>query len=323
MKKLITLVIALVIGMSSMAYAGCAKKTDFTVGIVQLIAHEALDASNRGFKEELTKLLKAEGKTVSFDDNEAAGEFSNCTTIAETLVSKNVDIILAIATPAAQAVANVTETVPVLFTAVTDAEDAGLVDTNEAPNGNVSGTSDLNPVSQQIDLIKKLVPNISKIAVLYNTGERNSEIQVELAQAKCDELGIGLVDKGITALAELELTMTSIASDVGAIYIPTDNLLASSAPNVHTTNMSNNKLPIVCGETGMNDKCGVATYGINYYELGKQTAHMAFKILMENADISKMAVEYQSGEPALSINSVVADEIDFDIPQAVLDLASN
>ena len=226
--------------------------------------------------------------------------------------------MLAIATPAAQAAAGVTEEIPILFTAVTDPVDAKLVKDFNNPQTNLSGTSDLNPVRQQIELIAELVPGVKKIAVLYNTSEANSLIQVALAEEACEDLDIELHKAGLTDINDLENTFNSLLSYVEAVYIPTDNLIASAASNVHSVNKQNKKLPIVCGEEGMNDQCGIATYGINYYELGKQTARMAYKILIEGADISKMPVEYQEGEPELSINQTVADEIDFTIPDSVL-----
>ena len=230
------------------------------------------------------------------------------------------DLILSIATPAAQAVSSATESIPVLFTAVTDAVDAGLVASNEEPGGNVSGTSDMNPVAKQIDLITLLVPGVQKIGVLYNIAESNSKVQLELAKARCAELGIEVVEGGITAINELEAAFLKMR-DVQAIYMPTDNMLANGAATIHAQNKDKGlNLPIVCGEIGMNDICGVATYGVDYYELGKQTAQMAFDVLVNGADISKMPVTILEETP-FSLNQQVADEIGFTVPQAVKDLA--
>jgi putative ABC transport system substrate-binding protein len=321
MKKIITILIALIFSMSFMMTTACEKKTDYTVGILQLVRHSALDAANNGFQKELNKLMKEAGKTVKYDNKNASGDKTTTKTMADVLVSKNVDLILAIATPAAQAVAAATDTIPVLFTAVTDAVAADLVDSNENPKYNVSGTSDLNPIDMQVELITRLVPGVKKIAVMYNTAEQNSRIQVQLVKNKCAELNIQVVDKGISDQNNIEATFLSLPSDVEAIYIPTDNMLANAKDNVHIKNKAGKKLPIVCGEIGMNDGCGVATYGIDYYKLGQQTAQMAFDILVNGADISKMPVELQK-EYLFSVNQAIADEINFTIPQAVMDEAS-
>ncbi|NLC16260.1 MAG: ABC transporter substrate-binding protein [Clostridiales bacterium] len=318
MKKIITFLIALALGMSCMAVTGCGPKADFKIGIVQLVDHVALDAANKGFREELEALLKKEGKTVEFINKSASGDFGNCTTIANTFVAKKVDLMLAIATPAAQAAASVTTEIPILFTAVTNPVVAGLTESWDEPKTNVSGTSDLNPVEDQIDLIRELVPGVKKIAVFYDLDEPNSLYQLELVEDYCEKLDITVVKKGIPDINDLQQSYNSLDNDVQAIYIPTDNTLANGADQVHALNKDGKQLPIVCGETGMNDKCGVATYGIDYYKLGKQTAKMAFKILIEGADIAKMPVETAEGEPELSINQTVADEIDFTIPDSVL-----
>lgn len=323
-RRLFALLMVMIVGLSGVMMSACTKDK-FVVGIVQIAEHAALDAANKGFRDELTKLMNEKGKKIKFENKNAQGSKDTCTTIVDTFAAQKVNLILAIATPAAQAAASVTEEIPILFTAVTDPVEANLVKAMDKPEYNVSGTSDLNPVAQQFELIKELVPDVNKVAILYNTSEKNSEVQVNLAQAKCSEMGITLVKKGITELSELEATMNSIAldADIDAIYIPTDNLLANGAAQVHTTNLSQSrKLPIICGETSMNDLCGVATYGIDYYKLGQQTARMAYKILVEGAKITEMPVEYQEGDPELSINLAVAQEIGFTIPQSVLDKAA-
>lgn len=321
MKKIITILLAVLLSMSFFITNACSKKTDYTIGILQLAEHPALDAANEGFRTELDKLMKEAGKTVKYNNKNAQGNIDNCTTIANTHIANNVDLILAIATPAAQAaVAASNNTIPVLFTAVTDAVDAGLVQSNEEPKYKVSGTSDLNPVELQIKLIKELVPNVKKIAAIYNKAERNSQIQYEMAKEVCQKEGITLVDKAINDINDLQITFGGLESDIDAVYIPTDNMLASSSAAVHSVNKDTKKLPIVCGEIGMNDLCGVATYGIDYYKLGEQTARMAFKVLVEGQDITKMPVELLE-EYVFSVNQTVANEINFTIPQSVLDRA--
>lgn len=318
MKKIITFLMAIVLSMSFLTY-GCFK-ADFTVGIVQLVDHVALDAANQGFREELTNLIKEEGKTVKYINKSAAGDISMCTDIANNFVSKRVNLMLAIATPAAQAAASTTTEIPILFTAVTNPVIAELVESWDKPNTNLSGTSDLNSVEDQIELIKELVPEVKKIAVFYTTSEDNSVYQLDLVKNYCEENNITVVEKGITETNEFENAYNSLPNDVEAIYIPTDNGLAKAAEYVHSVNKNGRKLPIVCGENGMNDKCGIATYGIDYKELGKQTARMAYKILIEGADIKNMPVERaDAANIKLTVNQTVAQELGFTIPQSILD----
>ncbi|HEY8444339.1 MAG TPA: ABC transporter substrate-binding protein [Clostridia bacterium] len=319
MKKILTFLMVIVLSFSFLMTLGCSK-SDFTVGIIQLVDHVALDAANKGFREELKDLLKEQGKTVKFLNKSAAGDFGMCTDIANNYVSKRVNLMLAIATPAAQAAASTTKDIPILFTAVTNPVIAELVESWDKPNTNLSGTSDLNPVEDQIKLIQELVPDVEKIAVLYTTSEDNSVYQLQLVQEYCEKQNIEVLDKGITESMDLDSVFLSLPDEVDAIYIPTDNGLAKAADHVHNVNKSGKKLPIVCGENGMNEKCGIATYGIDYYELGKQTAKMAYKILMEGADIKTMPVETANPEYiTLTVNQTVASEIGFTIPQSILD----
>jgi putative ABC transport system substrate-binding protein len=322
MKKIIIFLMAIIFSMSFMTTFGCFK-ADFTVGIVQIADHVALDASNKGFRDELTALLKEEGKTVRFINKSAAGDISICTDIANNYVAKRVDLMLAIATPAAQAAAATTEEIPILFTAVTDPEVADLVESWDKPNTNLSGTSDLNPVEDQIALLEEIVTGnggtLDKIAVFYTTSEANSVFQVDIVEEYCAENNIEVVKKGITDTNALSDSYNSLTNDVDGIYIPTDNGLAAAAEYMHTLNKSGKKLPVVCGENGMNDKCGVATYGLDYYELGKQTARMAYRILMENEDIKDMPVEMADPDTIkLTVNYTVAEELDLDIPESIL-----
>lgn len=310
--KLIAIVLA-VAALATIGLTACDKtETDFTVGILQPVAHDALGAANRGFQEELTRLMNAAGKTVAFDDQNAQGNEETMTTIVSTFMSKGVDLMLTIGTGATQVASGLDKTTPILFTAVTDPAGAGLVTSN-----NVSGTSDLNPVEEQMKLCKKL--GMTKVALLYTSSEDNSRIQVDMAKAVCDSIGLNYVVKTVSGMDDIMTVMNDIGSDttIDGIYIPTDNNLAANVATVHAQNKANRCLPIVCGEEGMNNLCGVATYSIDYYELGKQTAKMAFDILMGNKKVGEMPVEYQKGEPALSKNQAVADDIGFDL--SVLD----
>ena len=208
----------------------------------------------------------------------AQGEQSNCVTIADKFISQRCDIIFAIATPAAQAVANKTETTPILVTAVTDPKTAGLVESNEKPGTNVTGTSDLTPCAAQIQLLKKLLPNTKKVAMLYCSSEENSRFQINLAKAECDRQGLTYVDATVSNTNEVQQVVQSLVGKVDAIYTPTDNMIASTMATVSLVTTPA-KIPVITGEDGMVQGGGLATYGINYYELGKQTAKMAVEVI--------------------------------------------
>jgi len=324
MKKFIAALAAALMALATFTFTSCSEeKADFTVGVVQLVEHSALDKNNNGFTDKLNELMAAAGKKVEILKKVASGVQSDCKTITDNFVAKKVDLIMAIATPAAQAASSSTETIPILFSAVTNAVTAGLVVSNEAPGKNISGTSDINPVARQIDLITELVPGIKKIGFLYTTSEINSVYQLQLAKAECEKLNVSLAECGISDINDLQTEMTAIAgSDIEAIYIPTDNPVAKGIETVNSYNLDGKKLPIVCGESSANDKCGVATYSVDYETLGAMTAQMAFDILVNGKNVSEMPVESQLDSVKLVINQTKADELGFTIPQSVLEKLS-
>lgn len=214
---------------------------DFTVGILQLVQHVALDQANEGFKDQLSVRLSKAGKTVKILDQNASNDQSNNTTIANSFVAQNVNLIYTIATSSSQAAAEATKEskIPVLFNAVTDPVGSGLVDSLELPGGNVSGVSDINPVAKQIDLIGDLLGKTDiKIGFLYTSAEANSVYQVQLGVEECKAKGFSYVEKGIGDINDIESAMVSLKSEkVDAIYIPTDNTLANAAAAVHSINI--------------------------------------------------------------------------------------
>ena len=214
---------------------------DFTVGILQLVQHVALDQSNEGFVDRLSVRMSAAGKKLTVLDRNANGDESNNVTIAENFVSQGVDLIYTIATSSSQAAATATADtdIPVVFNAVTDPVDAGLVASLEAPGKNVTGVSDMNPVEKQVDLIVELLgKDTVKIGFLYTSAETNSVMQVRLAKAHCDTKGYTYVEKGIVDMNDIESALAALAKEgVDAIYIPTDNVLANASALVHSANM--------------------------------------------------------------------------------------
>lgn len=212
---------------------------DFTVGIIQLMQHVALDQANTGFIDELSVRMQAAGKTICVLNENAAGDQSNNTTIATTFVSKGVDLIYAIATSSAQAAASATSEIPILFNAVTEPVSAGLVDSMEIPGGNVSGVSDINPVEAQIDLIAELLGKDDiKIGLLYTSAEVNSVYQIDLAKKECEAKGYKYEVKGLGDINDIEAAFIALgAAGVDAIYVPTDNVLANGAATIHSINI--------------------------------------------------------------------------------------
>lgn len=313
MKKI--LVVLLLMTMTLTLLSGCGKKEKvFKIGVNQLVTHAALDASYQGFVDELKEAGYVDGENIKIDYNNAQGDQSNANTIATKLVNDNNDLILAIATPSAQAVANATKDIPILVTAVTDPAGSGLVASNEAPGGNVSGTSDLTPVKQQIELITKLIPNAKKIAVLYCSSESNSKIQADMAIEAASELGLTAEEATVSNSNEIQQVVQSLVGKVDAIYAPTDNVIAAGMPTVSQVANSNN-LPVICGEEGMVDGGGLATYGIDYYKLGRLTGKQAVKIIKGEAKTATMPIEYLPDEEyTLTINNEVAEQLGITIP---------
>lgn len=283
------------------------------IGVVQLVEHPALDATYKGFIEGLAEAGFEDGKNITIDYQNAQNEQANCQTIATKFVNDKADLILAISTPAAQAAANVTKDIPILVTAVTDPADAKLVKSNEAPGGNVTGTSDLTPVEQQIALLKKLLPNTKTIGILYCSNESNSKFQVELAHQKATELGMEAVDYTVSNSNEIQQVVQSMVGKVDAIYAPTDNVISNGMVTVGMV-ANSAKLPVICGEAGMVNDGGLATYGISYYNLGKLTAAQAVGILRDGRNPADMPIEYLK-DCSLALNQEVANTLGITIPE--------
>lgn len=285
------------------------------IGIMQFGEFTALTNATNGFIDGLAEAGYVDGDNITIHQLSAAAEAANCPSIADTLINENSDLILAVATPSASAVKEKTSTIPVLFTAVTDPAGSGLVESNDAPGANLTGTSDMNPVAQQIALGKQLVPNAKKVAVMYCSSESNSKIQSDLAEAAIKEQGMESVVKTVSAIDEAKSAIESLKGKVDFIYIPTDNTLADGMTTVSAA-ANECGIPTIVGESGMVGNGALATYGINYYELGKATAAMAVKILKGEAEPASMPIEYQTDENVLevAINTETAEKLGITIP---------
>ena len=289
------------------------EATTYNIGIVQIIEHAALDAAREGFIQALADNGLVEGENVTYDVQNAQGDQSTLSTIGDRFVSANVDMILAIATPSAQTMASKTTTIPILGTAVTDYEVAKLVNSNEVPGGNVSGTSDMNPIADQIALIFELYPDAATIGCIYNSGEDNSVLQAGIAKAAIEAAGKSYVEVTVTSTNDVQQAMQSLVTQCDAIYIPTDNTVASAMPIVSEV-ANTAMIPVICGESNMVAAGGLATLGINYYDLGYQTGLMALKVLLEGADVSTMPIEFATGFDA-AFNAETAAAIGLTIPE--------
>jgi putative ABC transport system substrate-binding protein len=284
----------------------------YNIGIIQYVEHPALDAAREGFVDALADNGFVDGDNITLDVQNAQADQSNLKTISQRFVNNNEDLILAIATPAAQAIASETTEIPVLGTAITDYEVAKLVDSNEAPGGNISGTTDINPVKEQIDLMVQLVPDVENVGLLYTSSEDNSVLQAELVKEACEALGLNVVEATVTSSNDVQQVTQSLVGKIDALYIPTDNVLASSMPIVSEIT-TENMIPVICGEENMVLSGGLATLGINYYNLGYQTGEMAVKVLNGEAEPATMPIESQT-EFSYVINGDVADMIGIEIP---------
>jgi putative ABC transport system substrate-binding protein len=281
------------------------------IGVIQVVEHDALSASRQGFIDALADNGYKDGENITLNIQVGSGDVSNLSTIADQLIAEKSDLILAIATPSAQAVAGKTTDIPILGTAITDYQVAGLVDDVNAPGGNISGTTDMNPVSEQIDLLIKLVPNAKTIGFIYSSNEDNSRVQIDLAKAAVEAKGLKWEEVTIANSNDVQQATTSIVSKVDALYLPTDNVLASTMPTVSTV-ANEAQIPIICAEQGMVENGGLATQGINYYDLGYQTGLMAVKVL-KGEKVGSLPIEGAT-KFEYYLNAATADQIGITIP---------
>lgn len=261
----------------------------YTVGICQLVQHPALDAATQGFQDALTEAL---GDAVTYDVQNAQGDSNTCSTIINSFVSDNVDLILANATPALQAAQAGTNEIPILGTSVTEYGVAlGIDGFDGTVGGNISGTSDLAPLDQQAAMLKELFPDAKNVGLIYCTAEANSQYQVDEVQKYLEELGYTCTQYGFSDSNDLSSVATTAADASDVIYVPTDNTVASNAEILNNICQPAG-VPVIAGEEGICAGCGVATLSISYYDLGVATGKMAAKILTGEADIAEMPIEY-------------------------------
>lgn len=286
------------------------------IGISQLMDIEALDDTREGFIKGMSENGYPEGEGVEYDYQNAQGDQATATQIAAGFASSDLDLVFAIATPAAQSVAQAVGNIPVVFSAVTEPVEAGIVEDWDAPGANITGTSNLGPVEDQMALIKDLAPDAKTIGVVYSSGEVNSRVQVDLAREAAEELGMELKEAAVSATSEVQQAAQSL--DVDALYVPTDSHVVAAIDSVVEA-AETKQIPLVVGDAASVEAGGVATYGLDYGQLGYQTALMAIKIL-EGEDPAGMPVEKQT-ESLLVLNKSAAARMGVTLPQDMLDAA--
>lgn len=287
------------------------KKDVFRIGISQFITHQSLDATREGFVDELAKQGYIEGKNIEIDLQNAQGEQRNLKTISQQLAESS-DVVLAIATPSAQSLANTTQTTPVIFSAVTDPVSAKLVESREHPGGNVTGTSDQSSdaISTQINLIKKVLPKAKTIGILYTQSEPNSVVQKDEAKRLLEEKGFSVVEKTILDSNNVKAAAESLMAEVDMVFVPTDNIISSTMETVKQVSIKH-KVPVFGGSTEMVAVGGLYNYGTNYEELGRQTARMLVRVL-KGEKPENIAVELPE-KLELHTNKEMADALGIDI----------
>lgn len=281
----------------------------YKVGVLQLTQHAALDAANEGFVEALDE----SGIKYTIDQQNANNDQSACATIASKLVGDGDDLTYVIATPAAQAVAAATSDIPIVGSAITDYAASGLVADNDKPGGNLTGTSDMNPVDDQIAMLQKVLPNAKHVGMLYCTAESNSQLQVEMAEAACDKAGLTHDRYTVSSSNEVQSVVESMVGKVDAGYTPTDNTIAAAAAQVGQI-AKEGKLPFITGEENMCMGMGICTLSIDYKELGKMAGQMAVKILKGEDTPANMAIETETGDQLKVVkNEEMAEALGIDL----------
>ncbi|GFN22060.1 MAG: ABC transporter substrate-binding protein [Thermoanaerobacteraceae bacterium] len=324
MKKRFSLVVFLVL-LLSLTLAGCGSGGDdnraseqgseekvVRLGIIQIREHPALDAARRGFLEAMKAGGYEEGRNLEVDFQNAQGDQSTLQNIARKFAQDKKDLILAIATDSAMAMANETQDIPILITAVTDPVAAKLVKSLDKPGTNVTGTTDMNPIKEQLELLKQLVPAAERVGVIYNSSEVNSQVQVAIAKEEAGALGLTIVEAPVTSTTEVVQATQSLVGRVEAIYVPTDNTVVSAISGVLQV-AEEHKIPVLAGESNTVEAGALATIGIDYYKLGQQTGEMALRVL-KGEKPQDMPIERQR-DLSIVVNAKAAEAFGVTIPE--------
>ena len=295
---------------SSAAADSAAPAESYTVGICQLVQHEALDAATQGFQDALAEQL---GDAVSFDLQNAQNDSATCATICNGFVSAGVDLIMANGTAALQAAQAATADIPILGTSITEYGVAlGLDDFSGTVGGNTSGTSDLAPLEEQAAMIVEWMPEAKTAGLLYCSAEANSQYQVDVVQAELEAAGLTVTQYPFSDSNDLSSVCQQAATESDVLYVPTDNTVAANTGIVDGICRPMGK-PVFAGEEGICRGCGVATLSISYYDLGYTTGEMAAQILTGEADISTMPIQYTN--VTKKYNPTICEELGLTVPE--------
>ena len=312
MKKKIMAVLLAATMLTTLGACGASDDSTYKVGICQLVQHDALDAATKGFKDALIEELGEEN--VKFDEQNAQGDSNTCATIINGFTNSGVDLILANATPALQAAAAGTDTIPILGTSITEYGVALDIDNFDGTVGkNISGTSDLAPLDGQADMIKELFPDKKSVGLLYCSAEANSQYQVDTVQTYLEKLGYTCKQYAFSDSNDLSAVATTAVDESEVIYVPTDNTVANNTELLNNIAMEK-KVPVVAGEEGICKGCGVATLSISYYDLGTATGKMAAKILKGESKIEEMPIEYAPNF-VKKYNKSICEQLGVEIPE--------
>lgn len=323
--------VAAIAAMSMGMLAGCGggeaeqqqEEKTYKIGVVQLMQHGSLDQANQGMIDGLAAEGFVVGENLEVDQQNAQGDQSNLQSIAQQFLSNEVDLIMAIATPAAQVMASATEEIPIIGTAITSYTEAELVESDETPNTNVTGTHDMTPIAEQIDLILQVVPDAKTIGTIYTSSEANSIVQIEMMEQVCAERGLNIVKRTISTVNDIQQAAQSMVEEgVDAVWLATDNNVASAMPQVvGVTDEAG--LITVCGATSMVEAGGTLTYGINYYYIGYDAGVMAAQILKGEAEPATMAVQGPKVENMdLIVNMNAVEYMGIEIPEDLMERAT-
>ena len=291
----------------------------YNIGICQLVEHPALDAATEGFMAALTEKLGEEN--VKFNEQNAQNEMTNCTTICNTFVSGNVDLILANATGALQAAASATNSIPIVGTSITSyAVAMGIDDWADKTFDNVTGTSDLAPIDGQEDMLVELFPDVKQVGIIYCSAEANSKYQVDLFKAELEADGIAYKEYSVADSNEIQAVATTAVGECDVLYIPTDNTLANAAETIRNVVVPA-KIPVIAGEEGICKGCGVATLSISYYDIGYKAGEMAYDILVNGTKAGDMDIAF-APQFVKMYNAEICNELDITPPEGYEAVAS-
>jgi len=308
----------LLLAAAGLALSTAAHAQTVKVSVTAIVEHPALDAVRDGVRDGL-KEAGYEGENLEFTYESAQGNAATAAQIAREFVGDNPDVIVPISTPSAQAVAASTRDIPVVFSAVTDPVAAGLVKTNEEPGANVTGVSDLSPIADHVALIKELVPDVKAIAFVYNPGEANSVVLLNLFKEAAEAEGLSVVEAPANKSADVQGAARSAVGKVQAFYVPTDNTIVSALESLIGV-AEENDIPLISGDTDSVERGTLASVGFNYYEVGKETAEVVVRIL-KGEEPGAIPVTFASGTD-LVVNRKAAEGMGVELPQAVIDRAS-